>query len=158
MVAVAVCLGACQDPYAATTPPNAPLFAPSVVGVIERIDDPTASRQGSFVLADGEAVVVTPATRTLFEAGHKRGDLLATGADGIGPWIAVAAHQAGSAPDCFLVSGPVFDDGDAVVFIGLRFPKGPGFASFPSAKPGQRYPVGDPCFNRQFEVIRVGYP
>jgi hypothetical protein len=135
-----------------------PAFAPSTVGVIERIDDPTATRPGMFVLVGGAEAVLTPATRSLFESGHKRGDLLATGTDGIGPWLLVAEHQVGSSPDCFLANGIVFDDGDPIVFAGFRFQKGPGFESFQSTTPGHRYLTGDPCFDKHFEVIRVGHP
>jgi hypothetical protein len=157
--ALVVCLGGClSDPWAATIPPDVPVFAPTVVGVIERYEPPTTAGHGTFLLVDGTRVEYTKATRTLFLAGNSPGDLLAAGSDSVGPWTAYASHVAGSTPDCFRASGIAFDDGDGVVFEGYRFVKARGFSAHQSATRGHRYPVGDPCFDVRFQVLAVGRP
>lgn len=141
----------------ATIPPDVKPFSPTVVGVIERSDSATASQPITYTLTDGTRIERTPETRVVFSTGDSPGDLMAAGSDEAGPWVAFATHVAGSAPDCFQAGGIVLDHGDAVVFEGYRFIKAPSFTtSDPYVKPGERYPVGNPCFNDRFQVVRVG--
>lgn len=160
VAAIATLVGGCGlglHRYTATIPPDVKPFAPTVVGVIERSDSATASQPITYTLTDGTRIERTPETRVVFSTGDSPGGLMAAGRDEAGPWVAFATHVAGSAPDCFEARGIVFDAGDDVFFEGYMFQKAPGFTtSFPSTKPGERYPVGNPCFDAQFQVVHVG--
>lgn len=160
VAAIATLVGGCGlglHRYTSTIPPDVKPFSPTVVGVIERWEPPTASQISTYTLTDGTRIEMTSGTRTIFATGDSLGDLMAAGSDEAGPWVAFATHVAGSAPDCFKSLGIVLDAGDDVFFEGYLFQKAPGFTtSFSSTKPGERYPVGNPCFDAQFQVVRVG--
>lgn len=154
--ALGILVAGCLDHATATFPPVVKPFEPTVTGIIERFED--ASDGGpAYILDDGSRVEVDPTIRTVLTGGGDPGDLLASGSDGGGRWIAKLHRRPDSSPECFDAQGSVFDDGDAIVFEAFRFQKAKEFTTqFPATKRGDRYPIGNPCFNRAFEVVTVG--
>lgn len=154
-VGIVVVVAGCYADYMQTIPPDVEPFSPSVVGVIERHE--SLPDIAVYTLVSGERVEVTRDFRVLFGGLPVQGSLIGAGTDGTGPWVGFATHVEDSDPDCFRAPGLVLDDGDAIWFAGSRFTKAPDFTTaFPSTQRGARYPVGNPCFNAQFQVVRVG--